>query len=347
MSVVGVPSAAVSSSGQTVLLTGGAGYVGAALAPQLLADGWRVRILDLYLYGKTPLNAVRDTPGLEEIEGDIRDRAVVKEAVEGVDAVLHLACISNDPSFELDPALGKSINFDAFEPLVDASRAAGVRRFIYASSASVYGISDAPEVDEDHPLNPLTDYSRFKAMCEPILLSRQADDFTTLVVRPATLCGYSPRLRLDLTVNILTNHAYHRGAITVFGGSQLRPHIHLTDLCRYYRVLLRAESERIAGRTYNAGYQNNPVSELAEIVRDVVQRKTDRTIEITTTPTDDPRSYHIVAKRIAEEQGLRPEKRIEDAVAELVDAFEAGLVPDAMTDDRYFNVKLMKRVALD
>ncbi len=321
--------------------------MGAALAPRLLADGWRVRILDLYLYGREPLDAVRDHPGFEEIEGDIRDPEVVRRAVEGVDAVLHLACISNDPSFELDPTLGKSINFDAFEPLVDASRAAGVRRFIYASSASVYGISDAPEVSEDHPLAPLTDYSKFKAMCEPILLSRQSEDFTTLVIRPATLCGYSPRLRLDLTVNILTNLAYHRGEITVFGGSQLRPHIHIRDLCRYYQVLLRAEPSRIGGKIYNAGYQNNPVSELAEIVREVVQNETGRTVEITTTPTNDPRSYHIVANRIAEEQGLSPELRIEDAVAELVDAFESGLVPDSLDDDRYFNVKLMKRVALD
>jgi nucleoside-diphosphate-sugar epimerase len=320
--------------------------VGAVLVPQLLARGHRVRVLDLFLYGKEVFGDVSDHPDLQLIKGDIRDVATVREAVNACDVVLHLACISNDPSFELDADLGKSINYDSMQPLVAASKSAGVQRFIFVSSSSVYGISDAPSVTEDHPVNPLTDYSKYKAMCEPILLEQQSNDFTTLVIRPATVCGYSPRQRLDLTVNILTTHAYHNGKITVFGGSQLRPHIHLRDLCRYYCELLELDDEKIAGKTFNAGYQNNPVSELAEIVREVVSEKLGTSVEITTTPTDDLRSYHISSEKIQNELGLFPELKIEDAVADLVDAFEGGKIPAALNDDRYYNVKLMKRISL-
>ena len=329
-----------------VLVTGGAGYVGAVLIPQLLARGYRVRVLDLYLYGREVFGELQGDPNLEEIVGDIRDPAAVQKAVEDVDVVLHLACISNDPSFELNPDLGKSINFDAFAPLVAASKAAGASRFIFVSSSSVYGVSDAPHVTEEEPLNPLTDYSKYKAMCEPILLEQQSPYFTTLVIRPATVCGYSPRQRLDLTVNILTTHAHERGKITVFGGKQLRPHIHLRDLCRFYCELIEMDAEKIAGKIFNAGYQNNPVSELAEIARSVVEQKLGKPVGIETTPTNDPRSYHISSEKIQEELGLCPELKIEDAVAELVDALEEGKIPNALEDDRYYNVRLMKRISL-
>ena len=329
-----------------VLVTGGAGYVGAVLIPQLLARGYRVRVLDLYLYGREVFENLQGDPYLEEIVGDIRDSEAVEKAMEDVDVVLHLACISNDPSFELNPDLGKSINFDAFAPLVEASKAAGVSRFIFVSSSSVYGVSDAPDVTEEEPLNPLTDYSKYKAMCEPILLEQQSPDFTTLVIRPATVCGYSPRQRLDLTVNILTTHAHERGKITVFGGKQLRPHIHLRDLCRFYCELIEMDAEKIAGKIFNAGYQNNPVSELAEIARCVVEERLGKAVDIETTPTNDPRSYHISSNKIREELGLYPELRIEDAVAELVEALEKGKIPNPLDDDRYYNVRLMKRISL-
>src|SRR5579859_3995236 len=183
----------------TVLVTGGAGYVGAVLIPKLLALGWRVRVVDLLLFGDDTLP--RD-PALECVRGDIRDQDLLKRLLPGSDAVIHLACISNDPSFELNPELSKSINFDAFEPLVAISKSSGVRRFVYASTSSVYGVSDAPDVTEEHPLVPLTDYNKYKGLCEPILRNYQAPDFTTVIIRPATVCGYSPRQRLDLTVNI-------------------------------------------------------------------------------------------------------------------------------------------------
>ena len=203
---------------EQVLVTGGAGYVGSALVPRLLAEGFRVKVLDLYLFGDHVLDAVKDDAGLTQIRGDLRDPRAVASAVAGCDAVVHLACISNDPSFELNPALGKSINYDAFLPLVRAAKAAGVRRFIYASSSSVYGIKEVENVTEELPREPLTDYSKYKAMCEDVLLAERGPGFVALVLRPATVCGYSPRLRLDLTVNILTNHAVTNRRIRVFGG---------------------------------------------------------------------------------------------------------------------------------
>ena len=156
----------------------------------------------------------------------------MREALKGIDAVINLACISNDASFELDEKLSTSINLDAFEPMVVAAKKAGVKRFIYASSSSVYGVSDAPDVTEDHPLVPLTLYNKYKGMCEPLLFKHQSPDFVCVTIRPATLCGYAPRQRLDLSVNILTNHAINNGKITVFGGSQKRPNLHIQDMVR-------------------------------------------------------------------------------------------------------------------
>lgn len=328
-----------------ILVTGGAGYVGAALVPRLLEEGYEVSVLDLCLYGR---DALPKNDRLNLVEGDIRDADAVAKAAEGCEGVIHLACISNDPSFELDPKLGKSINFDAFEPLVDACIAAGAKRFVYASSSSVYGVSDAPEVTEDHPLEPLTDYSKYKRDCEPILLSRASDDFAPVVIRPATVCGYSPRLRLDLTVNILTNHAITNRKIEVFGGSQKRPNLHIGDMVDLYVKLMELGAERIRGKTYNAGYQNKTVREIARLVKETVeeQQPDEPPIEIVTTPTDDLRSYHISAQRIYEEIGFVPERTIEDAVTDLCDAFAAGKVPDSMTDDVYFNVQRMQRLEL-
>jgi nucleoside-diphosphate-sugar epimerase len=330
------------TSQQTVLVTGGAGYVGAVLVPHLLRHGYRVRVLDLYLYGDDVLQSVASHASLEQIKGDIRDRRLLERAIPGCDAVIHLACISNDPSFELNPDLGKSINYDAFFDLVAVAKDSGVSRFIYASSSSVYGIKAEEHVTENLPLEPLTDYSKYKALCEEVLLKEQSPGFTTVVLRPATVCGYSPRLRLDLTVNILTNYAVNQNRITVFGGTQKRPNIHVDDMAEVYLRLLDAPSDQVAGKTFNAGYENHTITQLAEMIRSVVGRST----EIVTTPSDDNRSYHISSEKIRRELGFVPKSTIEDAVRGLVESFRAGRIPNPMTDIRYHNIKTMQALQL-
>lgn len=325
-----------------VLVTGGAGYVGSCLVPKLLKAGFPVTVLDLYLFGDAPLADVRDNPLLREVKGDLRDPGVVDNALEGCSSVIHLACISNDPSFELNPALGKSINFDAFRPLVQNAKRKRITRFIYASSSSVYGVKDTPNVTEDLPLEPLTDYSKYKALCESVLEEERTEEFSTLIFRPATVCGYSPRLRLDLTVNILTNHAINNGKIRVFGGAQKRPNIHIDDITDLYVSSLTLPREQIDGKIYNAGYENHSVMEIAEMVRSVVGQAT----EIQVEATDDLRSYHISSDKLSEELGFSPKRSIPQAVDDLTDAFKIGAIPHAMEDPRYYNIRTMQDLGL-
>lgn len=325
-----------------ILVTGGAGYVGSSLIPKLLAAGYEVSNLDLYLYGDDLFAAHRGKTALREVKGDLRRPDDVRRAIEGCDGVIHLACISNDPSFDLDPDLGKSINYDCFRPLVKMSKAAGVRRFIYASSSSVYGIKNEPEVTEDLPLTPLTDYSKYKAMCEDVLDAEREPGFVTVTIRPATVCGYAPRLRLDLTVNILTNLAISNGRITVFGGEQLRPNIHVEDMTDLYVQLLAAEDTQIDGKTWNAGHHNLRVRRIAEMVREQVGDK----VEIVVTPTDDHRSYHVSSEKLRRELGFKSRRTVSDAIEDLKQAFAVGKVPNSMQDDRYYNIKRMNAVHL-
>jgi nucleoside-diphosphate-sugar epimerase len=322
-----------------IFITGGAGYVGAVLVPNLLDNGYVVTVLDLMIYGE---NVLPSHPNLNAVKGDIRDQALLQNLLPGHDAVIHLACISNDPSFELNPDLGKSINLDAFQPLVEISKSCSVKRFIYASSSSVYGIKDEPNVHEEMVLEPLTDYSQFKADCEKILAEYQSDDFTTVTIRPATVCGYSPRQRLDVVVNILTNLAYHKREISVFGGDQLRPNIHIADMVEAYLVLLKAPKEKIAGKIFNAGYENQPVTQLAETVQSVVGQD----VKLVTTPSDDNRSYHISSQKIRAELGFEATHTIRDAVEDLCTAFDKDLLPNSLDNEMYFNIKRMQNVNL-
>lgn len=327
---------------QRVLVTGGAGYVGAVLVPKLLEKGYRIRVLDLYMFGERVLDAVKGHPNLEQIKGDIRDQALVKKVLRGCDAVIHLACISNDPSFELNPVLGRSVNYEAFGPLVEVSKESGVGRFIYASSSSVYGVKSEQNVTEELPLEPLTDYSKYKALCEKVLLSAREPGFVTLILRPATVCGYSPRQRLDLTVNILTNHAINNKKITVFGGQQMRPNIHIQDVTDLYIKALEWPDKAIDGKIFNAGYENRRVIEIAEMVRHIVRDGT----EVVTAPTDDNRSYHISSEKIKRELGFESKKTIQDGIRDLCAAFAEGRIPKPMSDIRYYNIKTMQALNL-
>ncbi|HIF58207.1 MAG TPA: SDR family oxidoreductase [Rhodospirillales bacterium] len=322
-----------------IYITGGAGYVGAMLVPKLLAEGYEVTVLDLMIYGE---DVLKPHVRLKTIKGDIRDIELLKTSIAGSDALIHLACISNDPSFELNPNLGKSINLDAFEPLVKLSESLGVKRFIYASSSSVYGVKTEKDVHEGMSLEPLTDYSKFKADCETILEKYQSDDFTTTTIRPATVCGYSPRQRLDVVVNILTNFAFHKREISVFGGKQLRPNIHIADMVDAYLALLRAPKEKVAGEIFNAGTENQSVLELAKTVQAVMGKD----VTLVTTSTDDNRSYHISSKKIADKLGFVPSHTIAEASQDLKNALEQGLLPDSLTDERYSNIKRMQSLEL-
>ena len=321
-----------------VLVTGGAGYVGSKLVPTLLSRGYKVTVLDLYLYGQ-PLAA---HPHLREVKGDMREAATVKDALAGCDAVIHLACISNDPSFDLNPELGKSINYDCFRPLVRAAKNAGVKRFIYASSSSVYGVKEEEKVTEELSLEPLTDYSKFKAMCEEVLEQEREQDFVAVTVRPATVCGYAPRLRLDLSVNILTNFAINKGFIKVFGGDQLRPNIHIDDMVDAYVLLLEAEDAKVDGKIFNAGYENHSINDIARMVKNIVGKD----VEIKVESTNDNRSYRVSSEKIKRELGFVAKRTLEDAVVSLKEAFDAGKIPNSFDDDIYFNIKRMQNVKL-
>jgi nucleoside-diphosphate-sugar epimerase len=287
-------------------------------------------------------------PNLSVVKGDIRDITSYSKALKGCDSVIHMACISNDPSFDLDPSLSRTINYECFEPMVVASKKEGVNRFIYVSTSSVYGVSDAPEVTEDHPFVPLTDYNKYKGMCEPILLEHRSPGFVPVIIRPATVCGYSPRMRFDLTVNILTNLAVHKSVITVFGGAQKRPNVHIEDITDLYLYLLEAPTDLIDGEAFNAGYENHTVAQLAEFVRIVVEDEYPEKapIKVDTSVSNDNRSYHVSSRKIAMRLGWKPKRTIEDAVRDLCKAFKEGKFPDSMTNENYVNVRTVKSLGL-
>ncbi len=322
-----------------IFITGGAGYVGCPLTNYLVKKGHTVTVLDLMIYGEKILKANKN---LKLIKGDIRDTKLLNEVLPGQDILIHLACISNDPSFELNPSLGKSINLDPFEPLVEISVKSKIKKFIYASSSSVYGIKDIKNVHENCKLEPLTDYSKFKADCEDILKKYSSVDFCTSIIRPATVCGYSSRQRLDVVVNILTNLAYHTRKISVFGGSQLRPNIHIDDMIRVYDLIIDTDNNKINGEIFNAGHENKTVLKIAENVKNIVGKD----IKLELVKTDDNRSYHISSNKIIEMLNFKFKYSINDAIKDLKLAFEKKLLPNSLDDSKYFNIKRMNEINL-
>ncbi len=312
-----------------VFIPGGNGYVGSKLSHTLWKAGHHPIILDL---NHRSLPSFED---LTEFEGDVRDDNLVNKGLKGCEAVIHLACLSNDPTADLDPELTKSINYDSFRPLVRAARDNGVKRFIFASSSSVYGVKKELNVTEDLPLEPLTDYSRYKAMCEEVLFEERQPGFETVIIRPATICGISPNMRLDLCVHILTMAALRKGEITVFGGDQYRPNIHIDDIVDAYITLLEAPADKVDGQIFNVGYQNLTIQETAEMVRSICGG----TI-INRPLLNDPRSYHVSS---AKYDAVFPGKRrsIESAIQSIKEAYESGKISDP-DDDKYYRIRSMK-----
>ena len=320
---------------EKVLVIGGGGYVGSRLVPALLNEGFKVEVYDLFWYGLF----LPDHPNLQIVEGDVRDSKLLQQSVDRADSIIHLACISNDPSFELDPSLGKSINYDCFRVLVDLVNQSNVKKFIYASSSSVYGIKSGI-VDETRDLEPLTDYSKFKMLCEEFLAERVNADISWTVIRPATVCGYAPRQRLDVIVNIFVTQALDKGVLTVFGGKQLRPNIHVDDMTDAYLAVLFSPAELVSRKTYNVGDKNYSVLELAEMTQRVLAPA--RNVEIELRPSTDDRSYHVSSELIKHELSFVPRRGIEKAIKDLAIAIESGKLTDPATNPIYSNIKTLQ-----
>ena len=331
---------------KSIFITGGAGYCGSILVPRLLDLGYKVTIYDMLFFGSNHLPLKNENLSL--IKGDIRDLNLLKKSVIGHDAFINLACISNDSSFELNESVSTSINMYAFEPMVKAAKIAGIKRFIYASSSSVYGISDKKNVKENHPLVPLTLYNKYKGMCEPILNAHGSEKFTVTTFRPATVCGYAPRQRLDLSVNILTNHAIVKNEIKVFGGEQLRPNLDVRDYASVCLLLLTAPSELIHKNVFNVGYQNMQIKDIALLVKKIVCEEfpEKKAVKIITTPSDDLRSYHINSDKIKEVLNFIPKYSIEEAIRSLCLAFKQGKIKNSFENRLYFNIQTMKALGV-
>ena len=323
-----------------IFITGGAGYVGSRLVPFLLEKGYFVTVYDIMHYTADFLP--KDNNNLNIIKGDIRDPDKLKEACKDHDYFLHLACISNDASFVLDEKLSQSVNFDCFEPMVIAAKENNIKRFIYASSSSVYGVSDKKDVKEDHPLLPLTAYNKFKGMCEPLLLKHSNDNFETVIFRPATVCGYGPRMRFDLSVNILTCNAICNNKIRVFGGDQLRPNLHILDYCKAVQILIEADEQKVNREIFNIGYENLSIGEIAKKIKFILENNFNfNNIEINVESSNDNRSYHINSDKIFNVLNFQPSLTIEDAVKEIYEKFKNNEFDNPMSNKIYYNVKTL------
>jgi nucleoside-diphosphate-sugar epimerase len=321
-----------------ILVTGGFGYVGSRLVPHLLSLGHDVRVLDLMLYTEAGLEALQADPMWPEwqkrfalVRGDLRDAEKVREALTGRDTVIHLAAISNDPTGDIDEVLTRQVNFDAVGMLLALAKEAGVKRFINASSSSVFGARTESEINEQLEPEPLTFYSKYKALSEWLVLSAAGPEFCAVNVRPATICGYSPRQRFDLTVNKLTADALH-------GGKQRRPNVGMTDMINLYGLLVEVPAEKINGRTFNFGFENHQVIDIAKIIQDELS---DLGVEIKVTDTTDHRDYHISSDRILRDLGYQPVSSIKQEVANLRRILASGQFPDIDAAE-YYNMKFMQ-----
>ena len=321
-----------------IFVTGGAGYVGSELIPFFLKKGYQVTSYDLMIYG----NTLKKHPNLKIIKGDIRNQKLLDKSIVKHDILIHLACISNDPSFELDKKLGKEINLDSFNFLVKSAKKHKVKRFIYASSASVYGVKKQKDVYENASLTPLTDYSRFKIKCEKILNKYSNKKFITTSLRPATLCGCSKRLRLDLAVNLLTNQAFHKKEMTILGGDQLRPNLHIKDMIRAYECIINADENLVNGEAFNVGFQNISIKQISRNIKKIIGKN----VNVKKVKSNDNRSYHISSLKIKKKLNFKPIFTISDAITDLKKAFKKKIYKDPLNNQFYFNIKRMQKIGL-
>jgi nucleoside-diphosphate-sugar epimerase len=328
-----------------ILVTGGFGYVGSRLTPHLLGRGHHVRVLDAMLYTDAGLNALKAasefptwSSRFELVRGDLRHEGTARAALADVEVVIHLAAISNDPTGDIDEVLTKQVNFDAVGMLLALAKENRVRRFINASSSSVFGARDESEIDERLEPAPITFYSKYKMLSEWLVVAAASRDFTAVNIRPATICGVSPRQRFDLTVNKLTADAVTKRVITVHGGEQRRPNVGMTDMVNLYGLLVNVDAGVINGRTFNFGFENNKVIEIAKIVQSELS---DLNVRIEITSTTDHRDYHISSQRILKSLGYKPVSSIRAEVAHLRKAIEAGQFPDIDAPEHY-NMKFMQ-----
>ena len=329
-----------------LLITGGSGYVGTRLINRLIKKE-KINIInyDISFFGDSHLPNVNN---FFHYKKDLRDVNSFKKIIieKNIDTVLHLACISNDPTFELNSEISKEINFTAFEPLVKTSKENGVKKFIYASTCSVYGVSDSPDVTEDHPLIPITDYNKYKALCEPVLTKYLDNKFAGIIIRPATICGFSEKMRFDVTVNILTNFAYNKNFIKVFGGQQKRPNLHIDDMCRLYEYLIFNDISNFNGEIFNVGQENLKIIEIAEKIKNIMKKRFGKEIEIKIEPSSDLRSYQINSDKSIKVLNFSYEKNVEDAINDLIEAFEQNKIQDSFSE-KWQNISVLKKIDED
>ena len=324
---------------ERVLLIGGGGYVGTELQRHLISLGYSVRVFDTFWYsnGRWPEGSFPGQSNIEYMEGDVRNLGDVEKALKGVDSCIHLACISNDPSYELSPELAYQINFEAFENLLPILNASTVGRFIFASSSSVYGVKQEPNVTEELSLEPLTDYSKYKVKCEELLLQRINPRITTTILRPSTVCGYSRRQRFDLVVNILTLSALRDGIIKVDGGDQFRPNLHIKDMLASYSLVLSSTRELVNREIFNIAGENLTVNEIALKVKKAVGQE----VRIENLPVKDARSYRVSGEKIWHKLKFRPRFNVDDAIADMILAYNANIYGDTNWTE-YYNLRRMK-----
>ena len=307
-----------------ILVTGGCGYKGTVLVPKLLAQGHEVIVVDAQWFG----NFLLPHPKLRILIFDIRN--IQEVPLDGIDAIIHLASVANDPCSDLDPKLTWEISALSSMQLADAAVRSGVKQFIYASSGSVYGVKDEKDVTEELSLEPISEYNKTKMVAERVLLSYR-DKLLVQIIRPATVCGFSPRMRLDVAVNMLTIQALSKGTITVLGGDQVRPNIHMQDITDLYIFCL--DKGNLIEGVYNAGFENISILGIAQRIT----KKIDAKIQI--KDSQDPRSYRINSDKLLA-TGFKPQKSVDNAISELVDLYRQGVLKD---EERFYNLRWMKR----